>query len=121
MGNYVRMRLGGKVHISHARGPVGAHVELVGVHTVAAQLEVGDTVSAQTVANPGIGAGTQIGADIEDTTGFTGQNLAVAGDSGLEVDIRLEPWAVQGEGLFPGVDQFDRLAGLDGQHRWKAF
>ena len=56
------------------------------------------------MAYSGIWTGAQIGANVEDASGFPGHYLALFGDTRLKVDIGLKPRAIKCEGLFSCVD-----------------
>ena len=110
----VHVRLDGEGHIGHTGGTVRADVDLVGVHAIRAQPEVGYVVCPQPMADAGVGAGAQVRAHVKDAAGLAGGDFPVAGDGGLEVDVGFQPRAVEGEGLLASVDQLDRAMRLHG-------
>ena len=109
------MGLNGKVHVGNAGGAVGADIDLVGVDAVGTEPEVGDIVRAEGVADTGVGSRAQVCPYVEDAVGLPSGDLSVAGNARLEMDGGGQPGTVEGEHLFPGVDQLHWPACLHGQ------
>ena len=109
-GDTVHVRFDGEGHVGDTGGAVRADVNLIGVHPVGAQPEIGHVVGSDAVTDARIGSGAQVSAHIEYRVGLSGHDGAVPHHAGPDVVGHRQARAVHGEHFLAGVHQLHRSA-----------